>query len=336
MENDNSKLKILYLLDYLEKYSSEEHKLTISDMQEMLASHHITCDRKTLYSYLQALEDYGIDLHKVAGKYAGYYIGERRFRLSEVRLLIDAVQSSRYLTDRMSRELIRKLCTLRGDMNGEAVKGGFMISGRIKTMNESIYDNVDKIQDAIRSGRQITFRYFDWGLDGKPVYRDKNYTASPYGITQDNENCYLLALSPRHGITSYRIDRMSNIRICSEKRVPCPELTGPALNEYAESMFQMYTGDPVDVRIRFHKDLTNAVIDRFRGKTILMPDEKDSEYFTCTLKVAMSPMFFSWIIGFGDKAQITSPRNAVDACRDYLKKVLAVYEGTCEPCPKEG
>ena len=171
--------------------------------------------------------------------------------------------------------------------------------------------------------RAISFRYFDWGIDGKRKYREKNYYASPYGLCQDNENCYLLAHSPRHGITSYRVDRMSEIMITEDDRTPCPELTGKALTEHANRLFQMYAGDSVNVKMRFHKSLANVVIDRFGRDTILIPD--GDEHFNFTVNVAVSPMFLSWVIGFGRKAKILYPQSVIDECRQMCMDAISQY-----------
>lgn len=191
-------------------------------------------------------------------------------------------------------------------------------------MNETIYYNVDAIQDAIAENRQITFRYFDFGLDGKRRYREKDYQASPYGLCQDNENCYLLAHSPRHGVTSYRVDRMSDIQLLDKDRIPCPELTGKALITHANRLFQMYSGETATVKLRFHRSLTNVVIDRFGTETMLIPDGED--YFVFTVNVAVSPMFLSWVIGFGSKAKILHPQSVVQACQALCREALSQYE----------
>ena len=184
---------------------------------------------------------------------------------------------------------------------------------------------MDAIQDAIAQNQQITFRYFDWGLDGKRRYRDREYQASPYGLCQDHENCYLLAHSPRHGVTSYRVDRMSDIHLTQEKRTPCPELTGRNLQQHANRLFQMYAGDTTSVKLRFHRDLINVVIDRFGRDTMLIPDGE--EHFVFTVNVAVSPMFLSWVIGFGAKAKILYPESVVDACKELCLAALSQMEG---------
>ena len=198
-----------------------------------------------------------------------------------------------------------------------------LVSGRVKSMNETIYYNVDAIQEAIAANKQITFRYFDWGIDGKRRYREKNYIASPYGLCQDNENCYLLAHSPRHGVTSYRVDRMTDIHLTEDTRTPCPELTGKALTAHANKLFQMYAGDATTVKLRFHRELTNVVIDRFGRDTMLIPDGED--HFVFTIDVAVSPMFLSWVIGFGKKAKILYPQSVIDRCREMCLEAMEQY-----------
>ena len=323
-KSENQKIKILYILDYLQKNSHQDHPVRASELMEMLERHNILCDRKTIYSDITVLQDFGIDILRVTGRNGGYYIASWNFQLPELKLLIDAVQSSRFLTEKKSRELIEKLCAQCNEQDARLVRRDVYVSGRVKSMNETIYYNVDAIQEAIAQNRQIGFRYFDWGIDGKRVYRQKSYTASPYGLCQDNENCYLLALSPRHGITSYRVDRMSDITLTGEKRVPCPELTGKNLTDYANRMFGMFSGDTVAVKLRFHRDLSNVVIDRFGKDTMLIPDGDD--HFVFTVQVAVSPLFLSWVIGFGSKAQIIYPQSVIDECKALCKEVLAQYE----------
>ena len=325
-KSDNQKLKLLYILDYLQRNSHQDHLVRAAELLSMLEQqHNIVCNRKTVYSDITALQDYGIDIVSVPGKNGGYYIASRNFELPELKLLIDAVQSSRFLTEKKSRELIEKLCNQCSVYDARLMRRDVLVSGRVKSMNETIYYSVDAIQEAIAQNKQITFRYFDWGLNGTRVYRQKSYTASPYGLCQDNENCYLLALSPRHGITSYRVDRMSDIELAQEPRVPCPELAGRNLTEYANRMFQMYSGDRVSVKLRFRRELANVVIDRFGKDTMLFPDGE--EHFVFTVEVAVSPLFLSWVMGFGDKAQILYPQSVVEECKKMARQVLEQYGG---------
>ena len=324
-KTDNQKLKILYILDYLQKNSHQDKPVKANELISMLDRLGISCNRKTIYSDIAALQEFGVDIVHLPGRNGGYYVASRNFQLPELKLLIDAVQSSRFLTEKKSRELIEKLCSQCNEQDARLMRRDVYVSGRVKSMNETIYYSVDAIQEAIAQNKQITFRYFDWGLNGTRVYRQKSYTASPYGLCQDNENCYLLALSPRHGITSYRVDRMSDIELAQEPRVPCPELAGRNLTEYANRMFQMYSGDRVSVKLRFRRELANVVIDRFGKDTMLFPDGE--EHFVFTVEVAVSPLFLSWVMGFGDKAQILYPQSVVEECKKMARQVLEQYGG---------
>ena len=324
-KSDNQKLKILYILDHLQRNSREDRLVKASELIAMLdREHNISCDRKTVYSDVAALQDYGVDIVSVPGKNGGYYIASRNFELPELKLLIDAVLSSRYLTEKKSRELIQKLCDQCNEYDAKLLRRNVLVSGRVKSMNETIYYNVDAIQEAIARNQMISFRYYDWDLGGKRHYREKEYLASPYGLCQDNENCYLLAHSDRHGITSYRVDRMTDITLTGQPRTPCPELTEKAMTEHANRLFQMFSGDMVDVKMRFHRSLINVVIDRFGKNTMLIPD--GDEYFNFTVPVAVSPMFLSWIIGFGCKAKILYPETVAEQCRQLCLETLSQYQ----------
>ena len=324
-KSDNQKLKIFYILDYLNQNSHEKHPVRASELIEMLQNlHNISCDRKTVYSDIAALQDYGVDIVSVSGKNGGYFIATRNFELPELKLLIDAVQSSRYLTEKKSRELIEKLCKECSVHDARLMRRDMLVSGRVKSMNETIYYNVDTIQEAISLNRKIRFRYFDWGIDGQRRYREKSYEASPYGLCQDNENCYLLAYSPRHGVTSYRVDRMADIELAEESRTPCPELSGKALNQYAARLFQMFQGQETDVKLRFHRRFVNVVIDKFGRDILLIPDGE--EHFVFTVKVAVSPMFLSWVVGFGKDAKVLHPQAVIDQCRQMCLDALSQYQ----------
>ena len=323
-KSDNQKLKIFYILDYLQENSHQDHPVRASELTAMLDSrHNIHCDRKTVYSDILALQDYGVDIESVPGRNGGFYIASRNFELPELKLLINAVMSSRFLTEKKSRELIEKLCSQCSVYDARLMRRDVLVSGRVKSMNETIYYNVDAIQDAITENRQISFRYFDYALDGSRRYRDRDYLASPYGLCQDNENCYLLALSPRHGVTSYRVDRMSDIVVIEEKREPCPELSGKALIAHANRLFQMYSGEETTVKLRFHRSLVNVVFDRFGTDIMLIPE--GDEHFVFTVNVAVSPMFLSWVIGFGNKAKVLHPQSVIDQCRALCLEAMEQY-----------
>lgn len=322
-KSDNQKLSLLYILDYLERESDALHPVSAEELITMLSNHNIQLERKTIFSDIAALQRYGADIVSRRGKGGGYYLASRNFELPELKLLIDAVQSSRFLTRRKSRELINKLCRQCNRYDASLMHRDLVIDRRVKSMNESIYYNVDAIQDAISQNRQIQFRYFDWNVEGKRQYRQREYLASPYGLCQDNENCYLLAHSQRHGVTHYRVDRMTEIQLLPEPRTPCPELTGTNLTAHANQLFQMYSGENQRVKLRFHRSLVNVVIDRFGRETMMIPD--GPEHFVFTVDVAVSPLFLSWVIGFGAKAKILHPPQVAQQCAALCQEAMEQY-----------
>ena len=319
------KMRPLLILEYLQKNSHRDKPVRTPELIAYLEeSAGIGCDRKTVYSDIRALMECNYDICAIPGRYGGYYIeSTSEFERSELKLLIDAVCSSRYLTEDKARALVEKLCRLCNQQDAQLLKRSILVSGRVKSMNKSIYYNVDAIQDAIAQNKQITFRYFDWDMGGKRRYREKEYLASPYGLCQDNDNCYLLAFSPRHGITSYRVDRMSDITATEESRTPCADLTGKALYRHANRLFQMYSGEETAVKLRFHRELLSAVIDRFGHDAMYIPDGPD--HFTLSTEVAVSPMFLSWVIGFGKKAAILYPESVRQQCADLCREAMAQY-----------
>ena len=321
--SENQKLKLLYIKDYLERRTDEDHPATADALTEYLQSHGISCERKSVYRDLEALREFGLDIQAQEGRGGGFYLGERAFELPELKLLVDAVQSSRFLTEKKSRALIRKLCALCSQDESRLLRREVAVAGRVKNMNESIYYNVDAIQEAIAAGKQISFRYFNWDLGHQKAYRPYAYLASPYALLWENDNYYLVSYTLRHGVTHFRVDRMEKIRILDQDRDPCPELEGSGLSGYAKKFFQMFRGKAETVKLRFHRSLANVVYDRFGPDCMLIPDGE--EFFTVTEPVEVSPMFLSWIMGFGSKARILYPPSAIEACQDLAREAVSQY-----------
>ena len=321
-KSDNQKQRILLLQNFLLRNTDPDHPATTKDIMDYMEAHDMEASRKTIYSDIAALQESGLDVEIVKGRGGGYYIGSRAFELPELKLLIDAVQSSRFLTEKKARELIRKLCSLCSQHNESLMRRNIMVSGRVKTMNESIYYNVDAIQEAIATNQSITFRYFGRAVDGSKVFREKTYLASPYALCWSDEYYYLISHTAEHGVTHYRVDKMADIQPTGKPRTPCPELTGEKLAVYSNKVFQMFAGETVTVRLRIHNSLAGVVYDRFGLDSMLIPD---GDHFILTTQVAVSPMFLSWVIGFGNKIQILSPQSVIDACQNLCRETLGQY-----------
>lgn len=324
--SENQKLKLLYLRDYLLKFSDAEHPVTIVDMIEYLAKNGIHAERKSLYSDLQTLQEYGMDIILVKGRKSGYCLASRDFEIPELRLLVDAVQSSRFLTEKKSTALIQKLENLSSVHEASALEHQVVVTGRVKTMDESIYYAVDTIQEAIANNSCIEFDYTEWALDKQRHKRGQTRTAAPWALVWHEENYYLIAHTPEHGITHYRVDKMRHITANGEKREIVPELQQLDLARYSNKVFGMFNGKTTIVKMRFHNSLIGVVLDRFGTEIMLIPDGLD--HFLLTTEIALSPLFYAWIIGFGNQAQILLPKEAAEACCDLCQQVLTQYDET--------
>lgn len=321
-KTEGQKLVLLYLKDYLERESNADHPISAQEFIRYLETKGLSCDRRSVYANIRALQEFGMDIEVVHGGSGGYYLNSGTFQTPELKLLVDVVQSARFLTRRKSRELIQKLMKLCNRHDESLLRRQMLVTGQVKSMNEKIYYNIDAIQEAIEAGKMIAFRYFDWDIGHKEKMREKQYVASPYVLRVDNGNYYLLTKSGDHeGVTHYRVDRMKQIKIMDEPRTPCPELTGEALKQYGRKVFQMFSGQTTKVKLRMTRRLANVVYDQFGEDIMLIPDGE--EHFIFTADVDVSPTFLSWVVGFGEEAQILYPESVREECRALCRKYLA-------------
>jgi len=321
--SEGQKLKLLYLKELLEDQSDENHPVSTQQILDYLAAHNIKAERKSIYHDIACLQEFGMDILLKPGRNGGYYLASRDFELPELKLLVDAVQSSRFLTTKKSMQLIEKLSRMVSIHEAGSLKRQVVVSGRVKTMNESIYYNVDRLHDAIAQNSQIKFHYTEWGMDRQRHNRPGIYEASPYALIWDDENYYLVAHSKRHGITHYRVDKMTDIQATGEKRYFAPEAKKLNAASYGRNVFGMFGGETTTIRMRFHKSLAGVVIDRFGPQTMLIPD--GGEHFVFSMDIAVSPLFLGWLAGFGDRAKILSPQSVVDRYVALCKPSVEQY-----------
>ena len=319
------KLKLLRLYQILFRQTDEEHPLSVRQLIQELERDGITAERKSIYDDLEALRTLGVDVQSRKGSSPGWFIGERDFELPELKLLVDAVQSSRFITRKKSDALIRKLEGLASVYQARQLQRQVYVERRVKVMNESIYYNVDKLHNAISRQQSITFKYFDYNVRKERVFRreGKRYHASPYGLIWNSENYYLVAWEERSGeMRHYRVDKMAEIAIT------CLPRSGPEqfdIASYAQKHFGMYGGREANVTLRCRSSMVGVVLDRFGQDVILVPDGE--EHFTVTLPVVTSPQFFAWLFGLEDNVQLMAPEYAVRAYRARLEDIAKLYGG---------
>lgn len=324
-KKSNQKLKALYILKILMEKTDEEHPMSTNDLIRELASFGISAERKSVYDDVDALIDFGIDIVKINARSNLYYIGEREFQLPELKLLVDTVQSSKFITHKKSLELIKKLEGFTSRHNAKKLQRQVFVSGRVKAANEQIYYNVDTVHAAILENKKISFKYFEWNVEKKQQFRrgGEDYIQSPLGLAWTDENYYLIAFSDeRNKILHFRVDKMSDIRLVDERASMPPEKFDIA--EYTNRTFGMYGGDAQKVTLEMTNDLVGVIIDRF-GKEISII-KSDEEHFRVNLGVSLSPVFLSWLMSFGAKVRVVSPERLIDMVKQTANEVLKQYE----------
>lgn len=327
-KSSNQKLKLLWLARILLERTDEEHPMTLAEITESLAACGISAERKSLYDDMEALRTFGLDVISSKGRRTGYYIGARKFELPELKLLVDSVQSSRFITRQKTIALIEKIEGLASTHQARGLARQVYVRNRVKSMNESVYYNVDEISGAILDDRRITFRYFSRNAKRERVYRREGaiYTLSPFALIWDDENYYMLAYdSAEARLKHFRVDKMADICTTEELREGAEAFAALDMSLYTTKTFGMFTGEERRVRIRFAAHLAGALIDRFGEDCTLIP-RPDGD-FDAALDVVVSPQFFAWVFGFGPEAEILSPVDVRTSFADYLDRVGGMYGG---------
>lgn len=319
----HKKLKILYLAQYLQERSDEDHPVGVGDMIAYLESLDIPAERKAIYDDLELLRAFGMDIVHVRGKSHGYYLGQRTFELPELKLLIDVVQASPFLTAKKSMELIAKLESLASAAQAGSLQRQVYVLNRVKTPNEQLYYNIDGIHQAIRDDRCVQFRYFDWSPDGGRRYRREGalYQECPVALCVDR-NYYLIAYRPEEGkYVHFRVDRMEGLRTAPEQRPPLP--AGFDLASYVRTIFDMHSGERQWVQLELDRSLLNVAMDRF-GREAQYREAEEGRVVV-SAQVDVSPTFLSWVLCFGGQAKILSPASAREALQALAREALARY-----------
>lgn len=322
------KTKILYLKDILLEETDDQHGLTMPQLIEKLEEKGIGAERKAIYHDLDILKNYGLDIIKRgAGRSLEYAIGERYFELPELLLLTDAVQSSRFLTDKKSKTLIKKLKDLASRPQRKLLDKHMHVENRIKMQNESVYYNIDTIQDAIRQKKQISFQYFMYGVSKQEVFRRNGqfYQESPVELVYTNDCYYLVSYNSKHDdFVVYRVDRMLNIQALDELIPSNKKINAFDAQEFSARAFGMFSGEPCEAEILAEASIIPAIIDRF-GKDVLMYLQ-DEDHATIHVKILKSDVFFGWVAQFGDKVRLTKPASLAEEYQAYLQSILDCYQ----------
>ncbi len=314
------KLKLLYIIKILSQQTDENHPITTSDLIAKLEEYGVTAERKSIYNDMAQLTDFGYDIIRKDNRSGGgYYLASREFELAELKLLVDAVQSSRFITRKKSRELIAKLEKLTSKHDGSTLQRQVYVAGRVKTENESVFYHVDTIHKAIYENRKICFVYLDYDVSKRLVPRKggEKYIISPWALIWKEENYYLLGYDDKdEKIKHYRVDKMDTVEMTEDKRSGEDSFAAIDLAQYTNKAFGMYSGEEEVVTLSFQRGLLGVVLDRF-GTDISV--REDGEKMRARVKVLVSGQFFGWLCGIGSGITIAGPEKVRE---EYRKRLL--------------
>lgn len=325
----NQKLKLMYLMDKFMKDTDDEHGITIADMIAYLEANDIRAERKSLYDDVETLRSYGMDIvMEKKDKKAYYKLVSRNFELAELKLLVDSVQSAKFITSKKTEELIKKLESLSSKHQAVELQRQVYVLNRVKNPNEKIYLYVDMLHHAIHNDHKVAFKYTSWNLKKQlvPKHDGKVYRISPWALTWDDENYYLICFDEEENkIKHFRVDKMLSLEELTEGRLGKDEFSGFDLATYSKKVFGMYGGEEQTVKLRVNNNLVGVIIDRFGTDINIIPD-KDKEHFTVNVEVASSNQFLGWIIGLGDGVEIISPTELRDKMVSIADVLIGKYK----------
>lgn len=324
---NNQKLRVLFLMKILLRKTDENHGMTMQEIRQALEAYDISVERKTIYADIEALRQFGLDIIGLQEENTYYYhVGARDFELAELKLLVDSVQSAKFITEKKSNGLIKKIEGLASEYEGRQLHRQVYVAGRIKASNEAIYYNVDKIHTAIGNNSKIQFRYFQWNVKKEQELRHKGklYCISPWALSWDDENYYLIGYDSEVGqIRHYRVDKMLELDLTRQRREGREYFQHFDIAAYAKKMFGMFDGEEQLVTLQFENRFSGVVIDRFGKETTFF--KIDDNHFAVKVRVAVSRQFLSWIIALGDGVEVLSPESTVEQIRKMGEEIVRRY-----------
>ncbi len=322
--------KILLLLKFFEEYTDEQHPKTMADILDYLNTQGVSAERKAIYADINLLRDLGHDIIKTGDSGSSYFLGSRILDGAEAEICASAVSAARFITQKKSKELIAKLGTLFSRNEAAVFRERMALARALKTRNEEIYYNIDKLVRALGAGRKISFLYIEYMPDKTMRYRreGQRYHASPYSLMWFEDAYYLVCnIDQYDNLSHFRIDRMTKIEIEDQPQRHIDEVSEYKnyidYDEYHRSVFNMFGGQPQNVRIRFRESLATAVFDRF-GLDVGVSEIKDG-WFTISVNVRVSPGFISWLTIFGDNAVIMAPESLRERMAGLIQSLGNVY-----------
>lgn len=328
-EANYQKLKLLKLMELLRNETDEDHPLTTRQICQYLRENNISCDRRTLGKDIAYLNDQGYEvMSKNVGHEKGYYIADRDFSIPELKILIDAVQASCFITPKKTMDLIRKIAHINGRQCARYLTENMILFNRRKHSNESVYYTINFIDEALRKGKKLSFCYFDLNEHGERVYRrnKERYVTDPMALVFHEDRYYLVCYSPdvEDKVRKYRVDKMDNVEVLEEDICEEAQVQNLDLAEYTAKAFKMFGGPEEEVTLRFDRNLLGVVYDKFGEHVKVVPEGEN--VLTTTIKIQISPTFWGWIFQFGGKMKIASPPRLIEEFRRRVEETLKAWD----------
>ena len=326
-KSDNQKLKMMYIRKMLEEKSDYRHPLSMQDILAGLEAHDIKAERKSIYSDMEMLERFGMDIKYTREQPSGYYLADRDFELPELKLLVDAVQSSKFITESKSRELIKKIEGLTSIHDGYKLQRHVLVANRVKSMNSSCLINVDMIHQAMLENVKVTFQYAEWTVEKKlePKKNGKRYEISPWALTWNDENYYMIGYdSEKKMVKHYRVDKMLKMDVTSRMRDGKEAFKNFDIAQFNKQTFGMFAGEKQDLAIICSNKLIGVIFDRFGTDIPVIP--VDDKQCRVRVKVNVSDQFFGWLCGLGTNVKIVEPASVAEDYRKYIKAIAKMYK----------
>lgn len=321
-EKNMIKARMVILAQMFYERTDQEHPMTGQEILDYLKEHDVPANEKTLRGDIKLLQDLGVDIVKIVSRPNLFYWGERQFELPELKLLVDAVSSSRFITKKKSNALGKKLAQLTSENQRSELRRHIQATNRVKSENESIYYSVNTINDAIARRKKIQFQYTEYGPDLKEILKgdDETYELSPYALLWNEDNYYVVGWSNKHdNVSVFRVDRMCRTELLDEKATKRPDDFN--LDDYSMPIFDMFEGyDRVPVKLEVKNELAKYIVDRFGSK--LKTRQVSEDKFAVTVEVSLSPPFYGWVFQFGGNMRILSPKKAADKMKQMAEKVM--------------
>lgn len=327
-KNENQKLKMLYLIDYLKLNTDSENGVTVTDIIDYLALNDIKAERKSVYSDIDNLVLYGYDIIKVKrDKKMFYHLVSREFEVAELKLLVDAIQFSKFISYDKTNELIKKIEQLTSKYDAINLQRHVKVFNRVKTSYDHTINNVDYLHTALRDNKTVEFSYMKWNYKKELVERqtNKRYLVTPFSLAWFDENYYMIAYEHiSKKIKHYRVDKMAKIKISDEPQEGLDISEKFDTVDYTKRIFGMYGGANATVKLLLDESLIGVVIDRFGQDILIIPTDKKSKY-TANVDVALSNQFIGWLVGLGDRVKVVEPVIVTKMIADYLDNIRKFY-----------